>query len=363
MQLRHLHGRYTYDDQEGRPQKFHAHSVPRIGGIAIFLGFFCALGFSTWIKDIGAWGLLILFLCSLPIFAGGLLEDVTKLIGPLMRLTLSFITTGLGVYLLGSRVIRLDIPFLDILLESYPAFSLLLTFIAVSGVINAINIVDGYNGLCGVVSAMILASLGYVSYRVGDHFLLAMCTGSIGAILGYLVWNYPRGLIFAGDGGAYFMGFLIAETSVLIVARNPEVSPLFPLLLVAYPVWEMVFSMYRRGILHKKPMDTPDAMHLHHLIYRRLVRWKTDSDDPRDLIQRNSLTSPYLWALASFSVVPALLFWRNDLALALSIASFILIYRWLYRKIAKFDSPSWLTLRSSITAPSVRPVQRSDSLH
>ncbi|HQT26182.1 MAG TPA: glycosyltransferase, partial [Burkholderiales bacterium] len=145
MLLKHLHGKYTYDDLGGRPQKFHSHSVPRIGGLAIFLGFFCSLGLS--LRHVGMWGVLVLFICSLPIFVGGMLEDVTKLIGPLSRLTLSFITTGLGVYLLGSRVIRLNVPYLDAVLETYPAVSLFLTFIAVSGVINAVNIVDGYNGL------------------------------------------------------------------------------------------------------------------------------------------------------------------------------------------------------------------------
>ncbi|HQT26183.1 MAG TPA: glycosyl transferase, partial [Burkholderiales bacterium] len=132
---------------------------------------------------------------------------------------------------------------------------------------------------------IIFSALAYVSYEVGDQFLLAMGIAAIGATLGYLVWNYPKGLIFAGDGGAYFLGFVIAEISVLLVARHREVSPFFPLLLVAYPVWEMTFSIYRRIFLQKIAADSPDAMHLHHLVYRRLLRWKSRSTAPDDLIQ------------------------------------------------------------------------------
>ena len=67
-----------------------------------------------------------------------------------------------------------------------------------------------------------------------------------GATAGFLVWNYPRGLIFAGDGGAYLWGVVIAMASVLLVQRHALVSPWFPMLLLIYPVWETLFSIYRK---------------------------------------------------------------------------------------------------------------------
>lgn len=83
---------------------------------------------------------------------------------------------------------------------------------------------------------MIFAGFSYVSYYLGDRLLLITSVGMIGAIVGFLVWNYPRGLIFLGDGGAYFIGFMIGAVSVLMLARHPEVSAWFPLLLCIYPV-------------------------------------------------------------------------------------------------------------------------------
>ena len=67
-------------------------------------------------------------------------------------------------------------------------------------------------------------------------------------MLGFFVWNFPAGLIFLGDGGAYFLGFYVAELAILLLHRNPAVSPMFPLLLCIYPVFETLFSIYRRTL-------------------------------------------------------------------------------------------------------------------
>ncbi|MBV8046602.1 MAG: glycosyl transferase, partial [Paludibacterium sp.] len=161
-------------------------------------------------------------------------------------------------------------------------------------------------------------------------------------VAGFLLLNYPRGLIFAGDGGAYLMGFLIAELSVLLVARNPLVSPWFPLLLVIYPVFETLFSIYRRKFLQDRAIGYPDALHLHSVIYRRLVRWMVGSHEAKHLTRRNSMTAPYLWVLASLSIAPAMLFWHNTTILMICVLLFIALYISLYRMIIRFKTPRWL---------------------
>ncbi|MFN3598497.1 MAG: glycosyl transferase family 4, partial [Aquificaceae bacterium] len=131
--------------------------------------------------------------------------------------------------------------------------------------------------------------------------------------------------IFLGDGGAYLVGFLIAEISVLLVKRNPEVSPWFPLLVVAYPVVESLFSIYRRKVLRGRSPGEPDKLHLHTLVYRRLSKIK-------DKTLRNSLTSPYLWALSLMGIVPALIFWKSTPMLVLMFFVFWLVYVYAYRR-------------------------------
>jgi UDP-N-acetylmuramyl pentapeptide phosphotransferase/UDP-N-acetylglucosamine-1-phosphate transferase len=167
----------------------------------------------------------------------------------------------------------------------------------------------------------------------------------MGALMGFLVFNYPRGLIFLGDGGAYLIGFWIAELSVLLTARHPEVSKWCPLLLCFYPIFETLFTIYRRVILKRVHPGMPDASHLHQLIYMRIVRWSLGSNDDELKTQRNAMTSPYLWVLATLSVIPAILFWENHMVLKGFAVLFAVTYVWFYWSIVRFKIPSWLSIK------------------
>jgi UDP-N-acetylmuramyl pentapeptide phosphotransferase/UDP-N-acetylglucosamine-1-phosphate transferase len=92
-----------------------------------------------------------------------------------------------------------------------------------------------------------------------------------GAALGFLLVNYPRGRLFLGDGGAYFLGFWVAETAVLLLVRHPALNAWQVLAICAYPVIEVLFSIYRRKFIRQASPGAPDALHLHTLVYRRVV--------------------------------------------------------------------------------------------
>jgi UDP-N-acetylmuramyl pentapeptide phosphotransferase/UDP-N-acetylglucosamine-1-phosphate transferase len=234
---------------------------------------------------------------------------------------------------------------IDNLMMAYPFVAVAITCFAVGGVANAFNIIDGYNGLASVVSAMILAGLAYVSYYLGDRLILVAAVGMLGAIGGFLIWNYPRGLIFLGDGGAYFIGFIIGTLSILMLARHPKVSPWFPLLLCIYPVFETLFSIYRKKLVRGKSPGAPDGVHLHMLVYKRLVRWAVGSSEARLITQRNAMTSPYLWVLSSMGTIPAVLFWQYEYVLMFFVALFSISYVVLYRRLVLFRMPRWLVLQ------------------
>jgi len=207
-----------------------------------------------------------------------------------------------------------------------------------------VNIIDGFNGLASMCSALIFAAIAYVAMQVGDSFVTSMALACLGAILGFFVFNYPAGLIFLGDGGAYLLGFMMAELALLLVHRNEAVSPMFALLVCIYPIFETGFSMYRRKVVRKMPSMAPDGIHLHSLIYRRLMRWAAGDRTPRAMTRRNSMTSPYLWALCTLSVVPAALFWRHTALLLLFLLLFGLTYVGMYASIVRFKTPRWLVV-------------------
>ena len=342
----HLHSRFTADSDLSGVQKFHTIAVPRVGGIGIILGIFIALGMRYFQNaEVGFFGLLLVA-SSLPAFLSGLAEDVTKKVGVRVRLLATVASAGLAGYFLNAWLSSVQILGIDNLMLAYPFVAIAITCFAVGGVANAFNIIDGYNGLSAMVAVIILSGITYVAFQVGDSSIMIAALGMIGALLGFLVWNYPRGLIFLGDGGAYLVGFWIAELSVLLTSRHPEISKWFPLLLCFYPIFETLFTIYRRVILKRVHPGMPDASHLHQLIYMRIVRWSIGNDDGVLTTQRNAMTSPYLWVLAALSVIPAILFWRYHLALKAFAVLFAVIYVWLYWSIARFKAPKWMRIRN-----------------
>ncbi|HMQ73407.1 MAG TPA: glycosyltransferase, partial [Rubrivivax sp.] len=271
----------------------------------------------------------------------GLAEDLTKQVSARVRLLATAASAVLAFWLLDAQLRHTAIPGLD-LIVSFTVGALVVTVFAVAGIANAMNIIDGFNGLASMCAVIMLAGLAYVAFQVGDPLLGTLAVAGIGAVLGFFIWNFPAGLVFLGDGGAYFLGFYIAELSVLLLARNPAVSPMFPLLLCIYPVFETVFSMYRRRFLRQQPPSMPDGIHLHSLIYRRVMRWAVGPKTARAMARRNSMTSPYLWLLCTSSVVPAVLFWRQTAVLVGCLVVFALAYIVLYWRIVRFKSPRWL---------------------
>jgi len=331
-----LHARWSHDPVHAAPQKFHATPTPRIGGLAVVAGLLAsgiALIASRQGGSYEPYGYLLL--AGVPAFLGGIAEDLTKRVSVAARLLLTMLAAAFGVWLLGGVIPRLDVPGLDWLLMWSP-FAIAVTAFAVGGVANSINIIDGYNGLASGHAVIVLAAMAWVSALLGDAFLLISALAMIGALLGFFAWNYPGGKMFLGDGGAYLLGFWLGELSVLMVVRHPEVSPWFPMLLLVYPIFETVYSIYRRKVLEGLSPGQPDRMHLHQVIYMHLTRGaSTDVVDPATLIRWNSLVAPFSWAMTLCCALPALLLWRQTGWLVAAALIFCLGYLLLYRQLLK----------------------------
>lgn len=335
--------------EDDKPQRFHVGAVPRLGGVGVLVGMAAAWVVAALATTSGEplnvqFGWSVAVTCAVvvvPAVLGGIYEDVTQRLAIRYRLGLTAVSAALACWLLGLNVSRLALPGIDFALEVFPWLGVAFVMFAVCGLPHAFNIIDGYNGLAGSVAMLIGLALAHVALQQGDRQLAALVLCMVGATAGFLVWNYPRGLIFAGDGGAYLWGVVIAVVSIALVQRHSQVSPWFPMLLLIYPVWETVFSIYRKLVRGVSP-GVADALHFHQLIYRRIVRGVFHDDASRRMLMRNNRTSPYLWGFTILTVVPAVLFWNNTPMLMLCSALFVVFYVASYLMLVRFKVPRWL---------------------
>jgi UDP-N-acetylmuramyl pentapeptide phosphotransferase/UDP-N-acetylglucosamine-1-phosphate transferase len=271
------HNRWTGDFEDSGVQKHHSGSPPRIGALPLLLGLLLGmlvLGRSAAAHDRGAYGLLLqIALCSVPVVALGLADDLTKKVPPRLRL-LGAAAAGVAAMLLFDGFVpRVNIPGLDTLLGFGP-LTVALTLLMVCGFTNAMNIVDGLNGLSSGLAVLMLAVTAFVAASVGDLVVLNICLVLAAAIGGFMLINFPRGLMFLGDGAAYFIGFALAQIWMVLLVRNADISTWFVVAVAAHPTMETVFSMYRRRLHRGKggAFTAADRLHLHTLVYRRRTR-------------------------------------------------------------------------------------------
>lgn len=338
IQYEDMHGHLSHDHVTDGPQKVHALPTPRIGGVMLLAGLLSAGGVLMFAESLAVkreFGFLLL--ASAPAFLGGLIEDVTKKVGVLDRLLLTMLSGAIAAWLLGAVLDRLDVPMLDQAMQWMP-FAVLFTCIAVGGVSNAINIIDGFNGLSAGFSVIVLMPLAWVAYWVGDGLVFACAVAMTGALLGFLIWNWPHGKIFLGDGGAYLLGFLLAELCVLLLVRNPSVTPWFALLLFIHPVFETLYSIFRRKVLRGHSPGHPDGIHLHTLIYKRIVPREAPLGMPFSKLERNSRVAKYIWIAALATALYGALLWKSTAMMAFGVFAYCLCYIFMYRRIVTWRS-------------------------
>ncbi len=319
---RRWHDRFTVDGHEGI-QKVHTDPTPRIGGLGLMLGVLIGWWVDEQDAAIGDADNLLgwMLVASLPAFIFGLLEDLTKQVSVRKRLLATMASGVLAYVLCDCGITRLDLPWLDKALAWAPV-SILFTAFAVAGVANAYNIIDGFNGLTAAAMIVALAALMAIAYEVGDAKLIYFATVYIGAIVGFMAWNYPLGRIFLGDGGAYAMGFLIAWMAVMLPARHPEISPWASLMACGYPVMETIYTMLRRKLTQKNS-GAPDALHLHSLVKKVIIRPRFQQF--RAAI-RNAMVMITLLPFIALVAITGVVFYRDTALLMAAFAGYFALY-------------------------------------
>jgi len=308
IHLTHKHDLFIDDAGHDKPQNYHEDSTPRAGGLGIIPGMFFILLFPLGVKFILP---LIFALFS------GIFEDFHNSLSPRRRLTLQIIAALSAIWLTDSVVTYLGLGI------SIPYWmGIIFSTFAIVGMMNAVNIIDGFNGLASGIILLILLSFGITSYTENNMDIFYIVLVTAGSTLAFFVLNFPKGKIFLGDGGAYMLGFIVAIIGIYLASKYEGVSPWYVLAIFIYPVWEVLFSIVRKLYIGLSPMH-PDSYHFHMLVYRQITH-------------NNPLTALFILLFTlPFMTVSTLYPDRSMTNITVAscfILSYVAIYRYLYRK-------------------------------
>jgi len=306
------------------PRKVHDLSTSRLGGTAVAGSFLISIFLESKLDLFDVYVDLILIF----FFIFVLIEDVKGILKPLPRLLAIIVCSFVMVLELNLSIFNLGVPILDLFLENLTV-SILFTTISLSLLANGFNLIDGFNGLTSGFSILVLTILMMVAKEVSEPEIYYLCNALLMSVLGFFILNFPFGKIFLGDAGAYFLGLTTGILALLLTQRTETISYWFVLALFIYPVYELVFSMIRRKFNEKTKTSQADDLHLHHLIYKKVVNC---SYFPRKEFC-NSATSVIMVLMASSSVVPAYIWIDSPVTLFSICIIFMAIYTSIFLKL------------------------------
>jgi UDP-GlcNAc:undecaprenyl-phosphate GlcNAc-1-phosphate transferase len=246
----------------------HGQTIPRLGGLAIFGGAMLTLiggYFLGTLREVLAteeeWRGLGLLVGSSVMFGLGARDDFRS-VRALHKLFVQILAAAIA-WSFGFRIDVIDLPLLGSF--SMGVFSLPVTAFWIVGIINAVNLIDGLDGLAaGVVFFAGITNFA-VAYLQGTTFVAIVMATVAGAVLGFLFFNFNPARIFMGDSGSYFLGFVLAVCSIAgpLQKASATVSIAVPIMALGVPIIDTLLAMVRR-LLERRPIFSPDRGHIHH---------------------------------------------------------------------------------------------------
>jgi UDP-GlcNAc:undecaprenyl-phosphate GlcNAc-1-phosphate transferase len=298
-------------------RKHHGRPIPRLGGPAIFLAFFAPIFGLLLFRELSQVSrgllvnysrMLILGIGATVVLACGVLDDKFGL-KPLVKLAWE-IAVGTFMYLSGFTIGIISTPLGGAL--NLGIFALPITVLWFVGCMNAVNLLDGLDGLASGVAVFVGATLFLTSLHFQNSFGMFTMACLIGAALGFLLFNFPPAKIFLGDSGSLLLGFLIAALSLLGASRKAEaaVALLIPIVALGLPILDTLLAILRRWY-KRLPFSTPDRQHIHH----RLVSMGYSP--------RKAVLTLYLICVGLAVVALIITFARNEIILMMMAAMLI----------------------------------------
>jgi UDP-N-acetylmuramyl pentapeptide phosphotransferase/UDP-N-acetylglucosamine-1-phosphate transferase len=308
--------KYVYEASHA----IHAGNIPRLGGISIYLALVIT-SFTTFSSSISSF-LLKLSISILPIFCLSIIEDLKHNINPSYRFIASLGSSVLILYFFGT-IKNIDFPYLYSVIHS-DIFLAVLTVLAISSITQSFNIIDGLNGLATFSYWAILSSIYYLSIQFQDTLFQNLIFTLAILPLGFFFFNFPQGKIFLGDTGAYILGFMVSVLTIHFFNKNPNIFSWQAILILIYPVTEIIFTFFRRLAINISP-TIADSMHLHFLLYKVVSKKKISKKAANNV--STILMLPFVFA----GPLAAIFFVTNIFSIFLLIFLYILSYLAFYR--------------------------------
>ena len=236
-------------------RKVHIRPVSVLGGTVILVAFILGI----WLGHPIEQEVKPLIIGSIIIYLLGLIDDIYDL-RPIIKL-LGQIAAALVVVYYGVTIDFISLPMGPTI--HFGWLGIPITVFWIVAITNAINLIDGLDGLASGVSVIALMTIGFIAILQADIFIMMICSVLIGALIGFLFFNFHPAKIFLGDSGALMIGFIIAFLSLLGFKNITFFSLFFPIVILAVPFMDTLFAMIRRA-KKGQPMMQADKSHLHH---------------------------------------------------------------------------------------------------
>ena len=309
------------DNEYKKPQAFHSTPISTAGGLGIYFSFLILCFYLFLSKQFIFYEYLSF--CTL-FFILGLSDDLKISLRPKFRLILMIIFLIALIILNKFYVQNTGIAFLNRFLE-IDIFSLFFVSLCFLFIINGSNLIDGYNGLLGIHTLIILANLFIINFLGENYNLAVFIFFGIIIILLFLAYNFPKAKVFLGDSGSYFLGTFTAISAIKTSIANPEISPFYFCILLFYLFFEVFFSFIRKIVLERKSPLFPDKKHLHMLIYKKLVKKNNDKS------KSNYQVSIIINSIYLLLIIPAIFMMNNGMFCKYYSIIFFLIYLYSYK--------------------------------
>ncbi len=248
-------------------RKVHGRPIPRIGGLAIAAGFFAPLlGLLFEASDVGSTFYARSQLAAAFLVGGGAiaalgLYDDIRGSGAGVKFLFQFGVAG-ALYFAGFRIDVLSLPFIGTV--ALGPLSLIFTVLWIVGVVNAMNLIDGLDGLAAGVGLFGVATSFVLAATRGDPIMMLFMAALGGALVGFLFYNFNPASIFMGDTGSMFLGYVLAVGAIQTSQKSSTaVAILVPMVALGIPIADTMLAMLRRAI-HRRPMFSADRGHIHH---------------------------------------------------------------------------------------------------